>query len=117
MRKRHKEEDIQCVCVRWFDYRYQKIKNLLHHSPNGGKRNVREAARFKAMGTRAGFPDLVLLVPRKGYTFLAIEMKDDRGRQTPKQKMMQREMERQGALYVICRSFDEFKLLVTNYFS
>lgn len=117
MRKRHKEEDIQCVCVRWFDYKFQKIKNLLHHSPNGGKRNLREAARFKAMGTRAGFPDLILLLPRKGYTFLAIEMKDDKGRQSLKQREMQHLMEKAGALYAICRSFDEFKQLTTNYLS
>ena len=43
--------------------------------PNGGKRNPAEAARFKAMGVKAGVPDLCLPVPMNGYAGLYIEMK------------------------------------------
>lgn len=64
------------------------IKGLVyHHSPNGGKRSKREAAKFKAMGTTKGFPDLVLFY--EGRTLL-IELKRPRvrdpetGRLSPK---------------------------------
>jgi hypothetical protein len=34
------------------------------HVPNGGKRGIREAAQFKRMGVRAGFPDVMILGQR-----------------------------------------------------
>ncbi len=83
---RHEEEALQMQCVKWFEMSYPAFKGLLHHSPNGGKRNLREAARFKAMGTRAGFPDLALLVPRRGRYGLFVEMKSGHGRQTAEQR-------------------------------
>lgn len=36
---------------------------LVAHVPNGGKRSIAQAARFKAMGVVAGIPDLIVLVP------------------------------------------------------
>ena len=45
--------------------------------PNGGKRNVREAARMKRMGVRAGVSDYFLPVPRGGYHGLWVELKPD----------------------------------------
>ena len=58
----------------WNTGRFPELK-LLFHVPNGGKRNAAEAARFKAMGVKAGVPDLCLPVPRGGYAGLYIEMK------------------------------------------
>ena len=52
----------------------------IHHSPNGGKRNAREAAKFKRMGTRSGFPDLFLAYPNKQYAGLFIELKAEGGK-------------------------------------
>ena len=46
-----------------------------HHSPNGGARDWREGAKFKRMGTSAGFPDFVIPYARKGYHGLYIELK------------------------------------------
>lgn len=112
---KHLEDNIQTACVKWFDYQFPKYRLLLHSSPNGGKRNAREAARFKVMGTRAGFPDLILLLPRHGYTCLAIEMKAYNGRQSEKQKEWQAVAERNGIKYVVCRSFEEFSYLIYRY--
>lgn len=55
-----------------------QIKQLgleVHHSPNGGRRDAREGAKFKAMGVSAGFPDLIITYARKGYHGLFIEIK------------------------------------------
>jgi len=106
---KHQEEILQMTCVRWFDYQFAGIRNLLVHCPNGGKRNAIEAARFKAMGTRAGFPDLILLIPKGNISYLAIEMKSDKGKQTENQKEYQKLIESTGGKYVICRCFDEFE--------
>ena len=114
---KHLEEDIQTACVRWFGYQYPQYATLLHHSPNGGFRNTREAARFKAMGTRAGVADLMLFLPRKGFHALFIEMKtpSKSSNQSPLQKAWQEAVEKQGYKYVVCRSFDQFVEIIEGY--
>lgn len=111
----HKEEDMQLQCVKWFDYQYPKLKLHLHHSPNGGKRDEREGARFKAMGTRAGFPDLILLLPNNFYPFMGIELKTDKGSQSERQKEYQKSFEVIGAKYVVVRSLEDFMREINQY--
>jgi hypothetical protein len=57
-----------------------KIGDYLFAIPNGGKRNIREAARFKRQGVRAGVSDLFLAVPLFQHRWggLFIEMKKQR---------------------------------------
>lgn len=112
---RHNEDSLQMACVRWFSLQYPDLAILLHHSPNGGKRNAAEAARFKAMGVRAGFPDLVLLVARGRYHGLMIELKISKGRQSEYQACYQLAVEAQGYKYAICRDVYQFADLVTSY--
>ena len=112
---RHIEEDMQISCVRWFEYKYKRLSLLLHHSPNGGKRNAREGARFKAMGTRAGFPDLMLCVPCNGYHALFLELKTKTGKQQASQKQMQEALESVDYKYVVCHSMDEFISEINDY--
>lgn len=112
---RHLEDNLQKACITWFDYQYPHMRIRLHHSPNGGKRNVIEASKFKAMGVRAGFPDLILLSPNKQYPFMAIELKIKTGKQSELQKEYQNEIEKVGAKYVICRSLEDFMTQITDY--
>lgn len=114
---RHREDRLQTSCVRWFDLQYPEYRLLLHHSPNGGFRTEAEGRVFKAMGTRAGFPDLILLLPRHGFTALAIEFKTDKGQQRETQKVWQRVAEVNGIRYLIVRSFDEFYKVINEYLS
>lgn len=66
--------------ARWQKWADGKLADYLHHSPNGGARSGREGANFKRMGTKAGFPDLFLFIPRGGYHGLFIELKRPKGR-------------------------------------
>lgn len=113
---RYEEEELQIACVRWFSLQYQKLALLLHHSPNGGLRTSFEAKRFKAMGTRAGFPDLVLLFPNAKYHALFVELKTKTGKQQPSQKQMQLALEQMGYRYEIVRSLDGFMNCIRRYF-
>jgi len=61
-------------------------RDYLLHIPNGGKRNVREAARLKKQGVRAGVSDYLLAYPCGGYHGLWIELKAGRGKPTKPQK-------------------------------
>lgn len=112
---RHDEDTLQMLCVRWFGWQYPEYAPLLHHSPNGGKRNAREAGRFKAMGTKAGFPDLFLPVARGNYHGLMVELKTATGRQSPLQRAWQEAVEAQGYRYAIARSVEQFEETVNDY--
>lgn len=111
----HAEDDLQMQCVRWFRLQYPQLARLLHHSPNGGRRDAREGARFKQMGTQAGFPDLILLVAAQGYHALLLELKTRTGRQQDSQKEYQQLAEAQGYRYVVIRSLDAFMDEVNTY--
>lgn len=111
----HEEEDLQIKCVKWFSLQYNKLALLLHHSPNGGKRTLFEAKRFKEMGTRKGFPDLGLFFPNAKYHGLFIEMKSKKGVQRASQKQMQSLLEMAGYRYEIVRTFEGFVDCIRRY--
>jgi len=54
--------------------KYPELAQLIH-VPNGELRAKATAGRLKAMGVKAGFPDLLLPVKRGGYCGLAVELK------------------------------------------
>lgn len=80
------------------------------HVPNGGYRNPKEAAKFKAIGVRAGVPDLVIL-PANGKACF-IELKADKGNLTEPQQDWADWLDKHYR-YAVCRSVDDM-LLVLN---
>lgn len=75
---RHREDDEQKALMQWA--RFARLRGVLVSDhlvaiPNGGKRNVREAARLKAQGVKSGVSDLFLALPAKGFCGLWIELK------------------------------------------
>lgn len=72
---------------------------------------------MKGEGVTAGVSDLILLFPNSKYHALLIEMKTPTGTQQDTQKEWQRLVEAAGYKYSICRSFEEFKDLISLYFS
>lgn len=66
------EEALQIAVVQWLRVALPPGWRV-HHSPNGGKRGKVEAARFKRMGTSAGFSDLIITGPDR--TLIALELK------------------------------------------
>lgn len=114
---RHAESKLQQECVTWFRLQFPRFAKLLFAVPNGGARNRIEAAILKGEGVTAGVADLILLLSRKGYTSLCIEMKTDKkgSAQSPSQKQWQAAVENYGNKYVVCRSFDQFKREIENY--
>lgn len=112
---RHEEDSLQIACVRWFDLQYHWLSWALFHVPNGGSRNRIEAAKFKAMGVRAGVPDLILLHRSGAYSYLALELKAGKNTQTANQKTYQSKMEADGGKYAVIRSIDDFIETVNEY--
>ncbi len=114
---RHEESKIQQVCVRWFRYQFPEYARNLVAIPNGYKTTLSQARIAKAEGMVAGAADLFLFVPSYNgkYHGLAIEMKTAKGRQQESQKIWQQCVQREGYHYVICRSFDDFRMEINNY--
>lgn len=117
---RHLEENLQAACVKWFRLQYPQYDGLLFHVPNGGRRNLKEAARLKAEGVVAGVADLILLVPFlqecvQYFNGLCIEMKTSKGKQSQEQKDWECKVREQGYEYKVIRSLDEFIEVVDSY--
>ena len=74
------------------------------HTPNGGRRNRIEAARFKGLGVRAGVSDLVAV--HRGRIF-ALELKAPGGSATETQLKFIADMERAGASTCVADGLDE----------
>lgn len=56
------EDQIQIEVARWLDHRLPKNWRW-YHCPNGGFRKKATAGRFKAMGLKAGVPDIIICRP------------------------------------------------------
>lgn len=110
-----REAYLQSECVRYFRLRYRKFERLLFAVPNGGSRNVLEAANLKKQGVVSGVSDLILLIPRKGFSSLCIELKQGRNIQTDLQKKWQEAAEQAGNKYELIYCFDEFQKLIDWY--
>lgn len=112
----HEEEDLQIACVAWFKMQYSNI--LIHHSPSGGRRTVRinnkgqkycpEGSRFKKMGVQPGFPDLQILISKRGFNNLFIELKSKTGKVSKEQKQVIEYLAQNGSYVAIINSFDDF---------
>ena len=88
----------------WCDYnrmRYPELA-LLYHVPNGGKRDAATARALKRQGVKAGIPDLVLPVARKGYNGLYIELKAPGGKLEQSQIDFMQALELQGYFVRVC---------------
>ena len=116
---KHKEQNLQINCVKWFRIQYPEYAKLLFHPKNeGATANGRRLGGIaKAEGVVAGVPDLILMMPAIPIMALAIEMKTPKGRQSADQKTWQRYFMASGGLYAVVRSFDEFTEVVNEYLS
>jgi hypothetical protein len=72
---------------------------------------------MKGEGVTAGVSDLILLFPSAGFHSLCIEVKtpSKSSKQTDYQKEWQALVEAHGSKYIVCRSFDEFRIEVKRY--
>lgn len=124
----HHESKLQTECVKWFRLQYPQYYYNLFAIGNGGKRSKVEAAIMQGEGVVSGVADLMLAVPKfdkitgLGVTYtelmhhsLFIEMKSGKNKQTANQIAFQQAVELQGYKYVVCRTFEQFKTVITEY--
>lgn len=100
------EDAIHIAILQYLDTVLPKDATPAWHTPNGGKRGIKTAIKMKALGTRAGFPDLGFLYQSKFY---ALEVKTPKGTQRQTQKDWEKHITDAGGYYAIVRSVDETK--------
>jgi len=97
------EEQIQRAVVQ-----HLKVRSMpgvfYFHPANGGRRTKAEAGIFKALGVRAGVPDLIFFYRSQIF---GLELKAATGRLTPIQRQTINDMETAGARTAVANSLDE----------
>ena len=117
------EAKIQMSCVEWLWNEYPETRGLYFCVNNENSRSKYESktkqlisgAQRKAMGVVAGVSDTICFIPSRGYHGLCIEFKTSIGRQSEAQKDWQQLVEEKGYKYVVIRSLDEFKKIISWY--
>lgn len=97
--------------------RYQHPKRLFFHTPNGGKRGVSEAAKFKRMGVLAGVPDIIIAEQNKLFIGLCLELKIGKNKTTDSQNEVIEKFKKNGWQVEVCYTFDKAKEIIDNYFN
>lgn len=111
MRRNRPEQALQKAVCQYLDVALPPDA-IYWHTPNGGGRSKAEAGIFKAMGVKAGIPDLFIL--RNGLLF-AIELKAGRGTVTPAQEAMHEALRKQFVQVAVCRSIDDVHAKLDGY--
>ena len=104
------EKQIQDSILQWLS-----IVKVFHYRQNTGgmlKEYTRKNGTVGKSMIRFGTPgasDIVCVA--KGF-YIAIEVKDEKGKQSPDQVEFQRQLEKEGGYYILARSLDD----VINFF-
>ena len=104
LRTEASEQEAVIMICKFMENRYPELK-LLHHCPNGGKRD----------GVKAGVPDLHLPVPKGKYASLYIEMKYGDGRLQKEQKEFLKQAADYGNFVAICYSQEIALKVIEDY--
>lgn len=111
------EDKIQSEVFQAVWNNYPDLRRLFFHIPNGGKRDIREATKFKAIGLVAGIPDLFLSIARGKHHGFYIELKRLGGKAEPHQLKVHEKMRDQGYKVGVYDNFEECYHEIENYIS
>jgi hypothetical protein len=103
------EHEEQREVVRWFRQTWPGV--LIYATPNGGKRDMAQAARLKAEGVVPGIPDLCIPAWR-----LYIEMKRAKGGVTTyAQKSVMMYLRGAGYDAMVCAGAEQAKRMISSH--
>ena len=121
---RHIEDDHQKALMQWAKVTRLRgiiLADFLIAIPNGGKRKLKEAARMKAQGVKAGVSDLFLALPANGACGLWIELKAPKTTTTKAGKPSQSQidwlerMSQVGYAARLCYGWEAAKVTIQEY--
>ena len=113
-----KEADEQRTLIEWATLqsgKYPELK-LLFAIPNGEFRHMSTGKALKAMGVKAGVPDICLPVARGIYHGLYVELKRQKNSRTSdEQEGWLDALSRQGYLAIVCKGWHEASEVIMQY--
>ena len=112
------ESEHQIALMEWAAWSVKDYPDLhwLIHVPLGEYRHKKTAALLKRLGTKRGFPDLLLLTPRGKYHALIIELKRvSGGKVSPAQRGWIDYLNSQEYKAVVCRGWQEARQVIIEY--
>jgi len=101
---------LQSTCYIWFHNTYPNERGLLHAN-NNNSQNAIKGNQNKALGVVAGVSDMEYF--KSGQMYF-LEFKTPEGTQSKAQKEFQRQVEAEGGIYLIIRSFEQFKEFIQS---
>lgn len=104
------EGRIQQECIMYFNNTYPEYRMLLFEV-NNNSTSKESGSKHKALGRKSGVSDLIYL---SYFGVFCLECKTEIGIQTEDQKKWQASVESAGYKYIIFRSLDEFKKIITD---
>lgn len=110
-RRKRPEQQLQIGVMKFLDL-CLPADAIAFHVPSGGYRTKAEAGIFKAMGVKAGCPDIIIFY--SGRT-LCIELKADKGSATPAQKVMHAKLHAQGIPVLIAKTLEAVELFLDGH--
>jgi hypothetical protein len=134
MRKNREEEQHQVAFVQWFRAQYPRYADLLTIASFGENVGARRMGRLKQMGLTAGYPDLVLYLPKRTEHYrysrfgrpeewtvefiagLFIEMKSKDGIIGNHQHEIHEKLRKYHYKVEVAYNWDEAKLIISEYF-
>ena len=91
------------------------LPQLGFHTANERKAKVQEHARLKLQGVLSGVSDWIILIPRKGFHGLVIELKKSGGTADDNQKTFMNGAAGQGYLVVLINDLETFEETINAY--
>lgn len=105
------ESKIQVAIMRFLNAALPPYIRAIH-VPNGGKRDAVTGAKLKREGTKAGFPDILLI--KEGGSCAVIEVKTNAGRLTDTQKEWGDWFGIRSVPYAVCRSVGDVEAFLLD---
>jgi hypothetical protein len=110
------EHQLQSSIFKYIELAYPKLRPFIFAIPNGGQRNIGVARKLKAEGATAGVWDIFVSLPNLESHGLYIECKVGKNDLTLTQINFRNNVEPAGYKFCICRSLDDFKKIIDDYF-
>lgn len=112
------EDALQKQCAEWLKkalLRHDLPQEIFWHVPSEGIRKPQYRMKLKAMGFRAGIPDICLMLPSEEHHGVFCELKKAGESPSPDQKKLLSALTSQGYLAVVINDFETFKSVFGYY--
>ncbi len=106
------EAKVQQEMVVWFRNNYQRKgvdKGIIFSIPNERAGGYMAMKDLLLTGLLSGVSDLIVVLKGK---VLFVEVKNEKGKQSPKQILLQKQVENLGFKYYLVRNLEDFKKVI-----